>query len=121
MSNTTGGGESVSPVVAYTATISGGGLGLGQASATFTSGSLSSSSSGVQVRAKVTNTAVATNTAPSSADATIVIGGTAGSIAFGISTKLVELNTTTYSLPMSVLVADSNGNPQANQTVSLSR
>lgn len=120
MSNTTGGGESVSPVVAYTATISGGTLGLGQASATFTSGSLSSSSSGVQVRAKVSNTAVVTNTAPSSPDATIVIGGTAGSIAFGISTTLELVNSTTYRLPMSVLVADSNGNPQALQTVSLS-
>jgi len=120
LSNTTGGGESVSPVVAYTATIAGGGLGLGQASATFTSGSVSSSSSGVQVRAKVSNSTVATNTAPSSGDATIVIGGTAGSIAFGISTKLVELNTTTYQLPVSVLVSDSNGNPQSNQTVSLS-
>lgn len=120
MSNTTGGGESVSPVVAYTSTLAGGNLGLGQASTTFTSGSLSSSASGVQVRAKVSNTTVVTNTAPSSNDATIVIGGTAGSIAFGISTKLVELTTTTYQLPVSVLVADSNGNPQKNQTVTLS-
>jgi len=120
LSNTTGGGESVSPVKVYTATIAGNGLGLGQASATFTSGSLSSSSSGVQVRAAVSNTAVTTNTSPSSADASIVIGGTAGSIAFGISTKLAELNTTTYQLPMSVLVADANGNPQVNQTVTLS-
>lgn len=120
LSNTTGGGESVSPVKVYTSAISGGNLGLGQATATFTSGSLSSTSSGVQVRAAVNNTAVATNTAPSSPDAAIVIGGTAGSIAFSIATKLIELNTTTYQLPVSVQVTDSNGNSQANQTVNLS-
>lgn len=120
MSNTTGGGESISPVVAYTAEISGGVLGLGEASATFTSGSLSSSAAGVQVRATVQGTTVVTNTAPSGNDTAIVIGGTAGSIAFGISTQIVSLNTTTYQLPMSILVADANGNPQASQTVNLS-
>ena len=118
--NTTGGGENVSPVVVYTATLDGGGVYRGQASATFTSGSLSSSATGVQVRATVGTTGVVTNTAPSSADASIVIGGTAGSIAFGISTKITELSPTTYQLPISVLVSDANGNPQANQVVSLS-
>jgi hypothetical protein len=121
MSNTTGGGESVSPVVAYTASIAGGSIGLGQASATFTSGSLSSSATGVKVRATVQGAPLlATNTAPSSPDAAIVVGGTAGSIAIGMATQIVVLNTTTYQLPMSILVADSNGSPVANTVVNLS-
>ncbi len=120
MANTTGGGESISPAVALTAAIAGGGHGLGEASTTFTAGSLSSSASGVQIRASVMGTSITTGTAPSGADASVVIGGTAGSIAFGIATKVVNLNTTTYQLPMSVLVSDANGNPVANTTVSLS-
>lgn len=128
MSNTTGGGESVSPVVAYTATVAGGGLGLGEAAATFTSGSLSSSATGVQIRATVQGTTVATeanlptpvDVTPSDNDAAIVIGGTAGSIAFGISTAIEALSTTTYQLPMTVLVSDSYGNPAPNTTVNLS-
>jgi len=118
--NTTGGGENVSPVVVYTATLAGGSLGLGQASATFTSGTLSSSATGVQVRATVGTTGVVTNTAPSSVDASIVIGGTAGSIAIGMATTITTPNATSYQLPMSVLVSDSNGNPQVGQVVSLS-
>jgi hypothetical protein len=129
LSNTTGGGENVSPVLAYTAASAGGGLALGQAQASFTSGSLSSTSDGVQVRAKVLGTAVETeanlpappaDVTPSGNDAAIVIGGTAGSIAFGIATKIVELNVTTYQLPMSVHVVDVNGNPMTNTTVTLS-
>jgi protocatechuate 3,4-dioxygenase beta subunit len=128
MSNTTGGGESVSPPVAYTATIPGGGLGLGEASATFTSGSLSSAATGVQVRATVQGTTVATeanlptpvDVTPSGNDATIVIGGTAGSITIGVASQIIVKNTTTYQLPMSVRVSDANGNPVANTTVNLS-
>ncbi|HLP98065.1 MAG TPA: hypothetical protein VK149_06445 [Sideroxyarcus sp.] len=128
LSNTTGGGESVSPVLAYTTSIAGGGLALGQARTSFTSGSLSSTTDGVQVRATVLGTTVATeanlpvplDATSSGNDAAIVIGGTAGSVAFGIATKIVELNTTTYQLPMSVLVADVNGNPAPNTTVTLS-
>jgi len=120
MTNTTGGGESISPVVAYTASVAGGGLALGEARATFTSGSLSSIPAGVQIRASVLGTAVATNTAPSGNDAAVVIGGTAGSVAFGIATTIVELNPATYQLPMSVLVADSNGNAVPNTVVNLS-
>ena len=128
MSNTTGGGESVSPVLAYTAAIAGGGVSLGQAVATFTAGSLSSTAAGVQIRATVLGTAVATeanlptpvDVTPSGNDAAVVVGGTAGSIAFGIATKIVELNTSTYQLPMSVLVSDVNGNPVVGQTVTLS-
>lgn len=51
----------------------------------------------------------------------IVIGGTAGSVVIGQSTKVSSNETgTAYILPMSVLVADSNGNPVPGATVSLS-
>jgi hypothetical protein len=128
LSNTTGGGESVSPVLAYTTAIAGGGLALGQAQTTFRSGSLSSSMDGVQVRAKVLGTAIETeanlptpvNLTASGNDAAIIIGGTAGSIAFGIATQIEVLNTTTYQLAMSVLVADLGGNPVPNTAVTLS-
>ena len=122
MSNTTGGGENVSPAVAYTTAIAGGNLGLGEARVTFTAGSLSSSATGVQVRATVQNTAVVTNTPPSGNDAAIVIGGTAGSIAFGMATQITDpgQGSTYYQYPMSVQVADSNGNPMANTIVNLS-
>jgi hypothetical protein len=94
--------------------------GLGQATATFTAGSLPSGAPGVQLRAKVVGTAVSTGTSPSGNDATIVIGGTAGSITIGYSTVIQDSGSSTlYVLPMSVLVADSGGNPVANATVSL--
>jgi hypothetical protein len=116
--NPTGGGESVTPVVVSSASIAGNGLGLGQASANFTSGSLSSPTTGVKVRASVPGTAIATNTAPSGNDAGIIIGGTAGSVAFGQATVLQEANNATnYVLAMSVLVADANGNPAPAGTV----
>lgn len=133
LSNTTGGGETISPVVAYTASVATSGLALGQASATFTSGSLSSTSAGVQVHAAVLGTTVATypnnvpvstsyvaNPGPSGNDASIIIGGAAGSIAFSIASKIVVLNTTTYQLPMSVLVTDVSGNPVPSAVVTLS-
>ncbi|MDY6839207.1 MAG: invasin domain 3-containing protein [Thermodesulfobacteriota bacterium] len=50
----------------------------------------------------------------------IVVGGTSGSIVIGRGSKIEILSPTTYSLPMSVLVADSNGNPQSGAVVSLS-
>ena len=121
--NPTGGGETVSPVVVLSAATTSGGLTLGEARATFTSGSLASDASGVQVRATVVGTAVATeavgvNATPSGNDAVIIIGGTAASIAFGQATVLLEGGgDTTYILPMSVLVADANGNPAPQGTV----
>jgi len=102
----TGGGEYISPVVAYTDS-------FGEAKATFTSGAIGSGAQGVDIYAEVLSPVVGP------AVTNIVIGGTAGSVVIGAATKIVELNTTTYSLPMSVLVADSNGNPVANTTVSL--
>lgn len=122
--NPTGGGESISPALAFSAANTTGTLGLGQAKASFTAGTSSSGQKGVQVRAQVLGTTIATQ--PSTAnprtasgnDASIVIGGTAGSIAFGSATVLTEnSNKTAYIQSMSVLVADSNGNPAPAGTV----
>lgn len=119
--NPTGGGETVSPVVVLSASVVTNSLSLGQATTVFTAGSLPSGATGVKVRATVVGTSVATNTSPSGADAAIVIGGTAGSVTIGASTVVgTDTNNTIYILPMSVLVADSNGNPVANSIVSLS-
>ena len=122
--NPTGGGESVSPVVVFSASTNASGLGLGQARTTFTSGSLPSAQGGVQVRASVLGTGVVTEAAGTNLgnDAAIIIGGTAGSIAFGQATVLQEAdNATNYVLAMSVLVADVNGSPApAGTPVSLS-
>jgi len=116
--NPTGGGESLTPVVAFSASTATNGLALGQARTTFTSGSLPSAQGGVRIRASVLGTAVATNSAPSGPDAAIVIGGTAGSIAFGIATVIAEAgNGTDYVRAMSVLVADVNGSPAPAGTV----
>lgn len=122
--NPTGGGESISPAVVLTTAVSGGTTSLGQATTTFTAGSLPSAAGGVQIRATVVQgvtPAVATGTSPSGSDATIVIGGTAGSVNIGRSSVATDAgNGTLYILPMSVLVADANGNPVANSVVSLS-
>ncbi len=114
--NPTGGGETVSPVVALSAATTSGGLNLGEARASFTSGSLPSAASGIQVRASIVSNLAITDTA------TIVIGGVAGSIAFGQATVLgVDGTNSNYKQEMSVLVADSNGNPApAGTVVSLS-
>lgn len=121
--NPTGGGETVSPAVAYTTSVASNGLNLGEARATFTAGSLSSSTTGVQVRAQALGTTVATeaaglNATTSGNDASVVIGGTAASMAFGQATVLgVNSNATAYVLPMSITVADGNGNPAPMGTV----
>jgi hypothetical protein len=121
--NPTGGGETVSPVVAFTAATPGGGLILGQARTSFNSGSLTSGAGGVQVRATVLGTGVqteaaGTNLTASGNDAAIVIGGQAGSVAFGSATVLQETsNATAYIQAMSVLVADANGSPAPKGTV----
>lgn len=121
--NPTGGGETVSPVVVLSAATTTGGLSLGEARTSFTSGSQPSGAPGVQIRASVVGTAVATeavgvNLTSSGNDAAVIIGGTAGSVAFGQATEVAEGgNGTTYVYPMSVLVADSNGNPAPLGTV----
>ena len=115
--NPTGGGETVTPI-AFSAATPTNGLSLGQATSTFTSGSLPTGAAGVQIRASVVGTAIATNTAPSGSDATIVIGGTAGSVTFGQATVIgMDASQANYVLPMSILVADSNGNPAPVGTV----
>lgn len=121
----TGSGETLSPVVVFSASTTTGGLALGAAPATFTSGSLSSGASGVQVRATVVGTSIATQqigvtpTTTSSFDAAIIVGGTAGSVAFGQASKIIDAGQTStiYQFPMSVLVADSNGSPAPLGTV----
>lgn len=121
----TGSGETVSPVVVFSTLTTSGGLALGTAPTTFTSGSLSSGQAGVQIRASVIGTAIATqplgvtNNTTSSFDAAIVVGGTAGSIAFGQAANIIDAGgtSTIYSYPMSVLVADSNGSPAPLGTV----
>ena len=136
----TGGGESVSPVVVYTATTASGGLGLGEARAQFMSGSMTSDSSGVQVRASVVGTwydyntngdrdvgedvateVVGINSNPNGNDAKIIIGEVSGSVAFGIATSLDKNDDETqYIQNMSVLVADAGGNPVPGALVTLS-
>ncbi len=119
--NPSGGGETVNPAVSLTSSVVTSTSALGQARATFTAGSLPSGAGGVQVRARVVGSTVATGTTPAGSDATVVIGGTAGSIAIGQSTVIGDSGSgTIYTLPMSVLVADSNGNAVANAVVSLS-
>lgn len=63
----------------------------------------------------VTITAVAVALDPG-----ITIGGTAGSVVIGRGSEITVIDTTTYALPMSVLVADSNGNAVSGAVVSLS-
>lgn len=99
--NPTGGGEQISPVIAFTNY-------QGIATTTFTSGSLSSDSKGVEITARVVGPAI-----PAIEDSIeIVIGGTAGSLLIGRGTVINSINNdTAYELPMCVIVADSNGNP----------
>jgi hypothetical protein len=122
MVNPTSGGENVLPVVVSTSTTTdiANGISMGQAKASFTAGSMPSGAGGIQINASVIGTAVATNTAPSGNDAIIIIGGVAGSIAFGQATSISELNAATYSWPMSVLVSDASGAAVANADINLS-
>jgi hypothetical protein len=127
----TSSGENVFPVVVGSTSTTANGQALGTATTTFTSGSLSSGGTGVQVRASVSGTAITTqpiylasglpapNATTSSYDVAITVGGTAGSVAFGLASKIIDAgNTSTiYQFPFSVLVADSNGSPAPAGTV----
>ncbi|QLG89524.1 Ig-like domain-containing protein [Chitinibacter bivalviorum] len=124
LGNSVGGGETISPPSALTGDGTGS-LPLGEAQATFTSGSTSTGQTTASVTAvanlyyldPVTN--IQSNISNSSAS--IVIGGTAGSISIGESSVIGSTtDNVAYELPMSVIVADSNGNPMANTPVSLS-
>ena len=109
--NPTGGGETISPVIAYTGDD-------GIASSTFTSGSSSSDANGVTIRAEVLLDPPA---APPVEDTiAIVINEGAGSVVIGYSTQISSINNdTAYKLPMSVQVVDSNGNAVSGAVVSL--
>lgn len=107
IANPTGGGEYISPVVKSTNA-------QGVATTTFTSGLLSSDPTGVMVTAQVVGTAI-------SDTFQVVIGGTAGSIMIGRGTSISSVDSdTAYSQPMTVVVADANGNPVTGADVSLS-
>ncbi|WP_283148190.1 beta strand repeat-containing protein [Silvimonas soli] len=115
MTGMPGGGEAVSPQVVVT-----GSSPMGVATATFTSGTLPTTQ-GSPIH--VTATALLPNgsTIASITPANIVIGGTSASVAIGQSSVIASTtDNTAYQLPMSVIVADSNGNPMANTVVSLS-
>ena len=110
ISSATGGGESLS--IAYGLTDS-----AGEIKSTFTSGNLASTQSGVVVTATVVDAA---GVMIDSADKSIVIGGAAGSVVVGGGTEVAALDPATYSYPMSVLVADTNGNAISGAVVTLS-
>ena len=117
----TGGGETVSPAIVMTAGTTSSGQVLGQAKSTFTAGSLSSTTGGVVIRASVVGKSLTTSIAPSGDDAKLTIGGTAGSVSIGRSTVTeVGGNNSLYIMPISVVVADSNGNSVVGAKVSLS-
>jgi len=61
-------------------------------------------------------TTATSNVAPG---VTAVASGPAGSIVLGTGTGIVEVSTTQYSLPMTVMVTDSNGIAVANAVVNL--
>lgn len=112
--NTTGGGETLSSIMAVSSSVPADGLALGQVRTSFIAGSLSSAQTGVTVRASVPGTSLFD-------DVGIVIGGTAGSIAFGEALVMSETaNATSYKHPRVVMVSDSNGNPVAGAEVTLS-
>ncbi|CAN2039730.1 exported hypothetical protein [Candidatus Magnetomoraceae bacterium gMMP-15] len=102
----TGSGEFISPGIVYTDK-------FGVATTTFTSGSLSSGSEGIDIKASIVGTEI---------DDTfnIIIGGTAGSIVIGLASEIDVVSNTLYSMPISLIVADSNGNSMPGAVVSLS-
>ena len=111
--NPTGSGEQVIPVTVMTAATTANGQVIGQAKSTFIAGTLPTTQAS-QIKASVIGTAV-------SATTTITVGGTAGSIAIGTSTSIASVNSdTTYQLPTTLLVTDSNGNAVSGAVVSLS-
>ena len=108
MSNTPGGGEKLSPAIVFSDE-------YGYAVTTFTSGSLSTSGSGLTITAELLaddsiNDSIA-----------IIIGGTSGSVSITESTSVESVNNdTTYKMPVSVIVSDSNGNPVPGAIVTIS-
>jgi hypothetical protein len=106
MENQPGGGEYLDPPYVITDA-------SGVFEATFYSGSIGSDSNGVGI--------VATLLGNGKTDTVnIIISQTAGSVVIGRSSVISSINdNTAYKLPMSVQVADANGSPVPNATVSL--
>jgi hypothetical protein len=105
--NPTGSGEQIDPVVVSTNS-------SGVAQSIFTAGTLPTIQTST-IRASVIGSAVTPSTI------NITVGGTAGSVAIGTSTKITSVNSdTAYQLPVTVMVTDSNGNAVSGATVSLS-
>lgn len=111
--NTSGSGEQVTPVTVMTATTAANGVAVGQALSSFIAGTLPTTQAS-QIKASVNGTAVSSIT-------TITVGGTAGSIDIGTSTQIASVNSnTTYQLPVTLQISDSNGNAVSGAVVSLS-
>jgi len=109
LSNTTGGGEYVSPSQVQTD-------GSGYATVMFYSGTSSSSGFGVNITATEQGSGLGNSDTKS-----VIIGGTAASITLSAGTKIISSpDNTYYILPMSVIVTDSSGAAVSNATVSLS-
>jgi hypothetical protein len=105
--NPTGSGEQIKRVVESTNS-------LGVATSTFTAGTSTIQTSQIQASV-IGNPAVAPSTI------NITVGGTAGSIAIGTSTTITSVNNdTSYKLPVTIMVTDSNGNAVSGALVSLS-
>jgi len=108
MDRATGGGEFISPSIAYTNN-------EGKATATFTAGSLPSGANGVEICACVAGMPVAGESCVK-----IIIGGTSGAITITQGSVIESVsNDTAYRLPMSVQVTDSDGSPVKGTPVSL--
>ncbi|WP_158229082.1 hypothetical protein [Chitinimonas sp. BJB300] len=113
--NPVGGGESIAPAIAYTASTAEQSLGIGQASTTFISGSVVSpvGVNGINVVATVVGTAI-------TAEAPVIIGEQVESVTIGQASVIEAImHDTAYRLPMSVQVTDSGGNPVAGADVTL--
>jgi len=118
---TTGSGESISPVVAYTDS-------TGKATATFSAGSAPTTGS-IYARARVVGQVCtgSPQAIPAVAETNALCGSTpqivastAVSISLGFGTTITDTaNATQYLLPGSVLVVNSNGSPVAAATVIL--
>lgn len=115
LSNSTGGGEYLSPISVVTDS-------AGIAETTFTSGTRGTGSE--EDNAVIITASVATpNGSSGTAEDTVpvVIHEEAANVTIGFATEISSNeDNTQYLLPVSVLVADVNGNPVGGKTVSLS-
>jgi hypothetical protein len=96
---------------------------FGRASTVYTAGTTQSGQDGVIIDAQVAGTTGCVPTDPIPAGpcdrVTLTVGGQNLFVILGTSNIVQSLGTTQYAKPYSVLVTDSNGNPQENATVEL--